>query len=64
MMNKSNQNQNDPAFLDDDEQMMIESLNVAIDAGAFEPSQEKDIIEKKAFWQQAVKNTENAGRLP
>ena len=57
-MNKVKQIQNDPDFLDNEQQNMIESLNAAIDAGDFVPSQEKDVAEKKAFWKQAVINTE------
>ncbi len=55
-MNKSKRE--DPVFLDSEEQDIIESLNAAIDAGEVAASNKDDLIEKRAFWQQAVKNTE------
>ncbi|HFE37241.1 MAG TPA: hypothetical protein ENK06_02325 [Gammaproteobacteria bacterium] len=48
MMNKLKHMQNNPDFLDSEEQNMIENLNAAIDAGAFVPSQEKEIVKKKS----------------
>lgn len=57
-MNKLKHMQNDPDFLDSEEKDIIESLNAAIDAGEFLPSQEKEVDGKKTFWKQVVKNTE------
>ncbi len=47
-----------PTYMDDEERDMIESLNQVIDSGTFKVSSPQNQSEKKAFWEQVVKNTE------
>ena len=54
-MNKAEYN---PAFLDEEEEGVIKSLDLAIESGDFVLSKEKNMKEKKNYWKQAVENTE------
>lgn len=47
-----------PTYIDDEERDIIESLNKAIDEGAFDVSKSQDKEEKSIFWEQVVNNTE------
>ena len=58
MKTKAEGMEGDPRFLDEEEREIIESLNAAIDAGEFPPSNETATADKKAFWRKVVSNTE------
>lgn len=48
----------DPAYLDTEEQSIMDSLHHAIDAGEFAPSDQNSLEQKKAAWQQRIENAE------